>query len=103
MRVFLDENIHSAVKRILFAFEVDTCGDCGWLGTLNGELLRRISEAGFDVLITRDQSMPFQQRMERMPFGTVVVRVRRNRAEEFAAISPQLEEAIRSIKAGQVV
>jgi hypothetical protein len=44
-----------------------------WKGLKNGQLLRRMEEAGFTVLLTCDKNLPFQQNIERSKVGLVVL------------------------------
>src|SRR5437879_4629568 len=74
----------------------------GWSGVKNGELLRRASGA-FDVLVTGDQSIEFQQNLQGIALGLVVVEARDNRTETFVALAPRIAHAIQNVKPGQVV
>ncbi len=60
MRLLLDEGVARDVKNDLTGHEVHTVDDAGYKGLKNGELLRAAAEA-YDVLITVDQNLPFQQ------------------------------------------
>ncbi len=63
MRVLLDENIPHGLRGLLAEHEVFTVAYLNWAGMKNGQLLTAAEEAGFDVLITSDQSIPYQQNM----------------------------------------
>jgi hypothetical protein len=63
MRVLLDENIPHGVRSLLPEHEVFTVAYLNWVGMKNGQLLNAAEEAGFDVLITSDHSIPYQQNM----------------------------------------
>lgn len=82
--------------------DVQTVPRLGWSGVKNGELLRRASGA-FDVLVTGDQSVEFQQNLQGIALGLVVIEARDNRIETFVALAPRIAHAIQSVKAGQVV
>jgi hypothetical protein len=47
---------------LLIGHEVKTVAMCGWKGVKNGELLRLVDD-GFDVFITVDKNMQFQQNL----------------------------------------
>jgi predicted nuclease of predicted toxin-antitoxin system len=78
MRVLLDENLPLDLTRDFRQHEVQTVAGLGWKGVKNGELLRRIA-GHFDVLVTMDRNLEFQQPLARQPFGVVVVRAVSNR------------------------
>ena len=63
MRVLLDENVPHGVRLLLPQHEVFTVAYLNWAGIKNGELLRAAEENGFDVLITSNHSIPYQQNM----------------------------------------
>lgn len=60
MRLLLDECLARNLKRDLVGHDVKTVVEAGYSGMKNGALLRAAS-ANFDVLITVDRNLPFQQ------------------------------------------
>jgi hypothetical protein len=52
----------------------------GWSGIKNGDLLQRAA-GQYDVLITMDRGIEFQQQISLLPFGIVLVRARSNRLQ----------------------
>lgn len=68
----------------------------------NGELLRRAS-AEFDVLITGDRSLEFQQNLAEVSIAVVVVIAKNNRIETLRPLVPQLLAVIERIRPGQLV
>ena len=102
MRVLLDESVPRPLAARLPSHDVQTVPRLGWSGVKNGELLRRASGA-FDVLVTGDQSIEFQQNLQGIALGLVVVEARDNRTETFVALAPRIAHAIQNVKPGQVV
>jgi hypothetical protein len=100
-RVLLDENLPKGFVRELPSYEVSTVHDEGWTGITNGDLLRRASER-FDVLVTADQNLRYQQNLERAGLGVVVVAARSTRLEDLAPLVPDVTEAIESVRLGEV-
>jgi hypothetical protein len=82
--------------------DVETVPRLGWSGVKNGALLRRAS-ASFEVFVTGDQSLEFQQNLTSISIGIVVVVAKNNRVETFLALASQIVQAIESVKAGGVV
>ncbi len=62
MRILLDESLPRKLALEFSGHEVQTVQKHGWSGLKNGELLRRAS-AEFDVLVTGDQNIEYQQNL----------------------------------------
>lgn len=71
-RVLLDENLPRRLKSELAEFAVRTVQDEEWASFANGELLGRAQEK-FDVLLTADRRLQFQQNLSRFRIGVVVI------------------------------
>lgn len=63
MRVLLDEQLPRHLARELTGHTVRTVQQEGWAGFKNGELLQRAADGGFDVFLTADQNLQFQQNL----------------------------------------
>jgi hypothetical protein len=100
-RVLLDENLSRLLKRELPGFEVRTVAEMGWAGIKNGKLLR-LAEAEFDVLVTADQNLSYQQPVTTFQLGLVVLKARTTKLEDLVPLVPMLEEALNELQAGQV-
>ena len=61
MRILLDECLLRRLRRGLTGHDVRTVQEIGWAGTKNGVLLRRAVDGGFEVFITVDRSLEYQQ------------------------------------------
>jgi len=61
MLVLLDENLPQKLRLLLSGHDVRTTGYQGWSGLTNGALLKAAEEAGFEVLVTADQGIRYQQ------------------------------------------
>ena len=60
MRILLDECVPRPLRRELPGHNVRTIQEMGWAGKKNGELLALMAGAGFEVLLTVDQSLRHQ-------------------------------------------
>ena len=67
MRILLDESLPRKLSQELTGHEVRTVQRLGWAGLKNGELLHRAS-GKFDILITGDQNLEYQQTLPLCPF-----------------------------------
>jgi hypothetical protein len=80
MRILLDESLPRTLRAELLEHSVKTVVEMGWSGIKNGELLRRAADR-FDVFVTADQNLPYQQNLSALPVSVVVLAARTNRIE----------------------
>ena len=80
--------------------DVSTVRDQGWAGLRNGVLLRTAVEAGFEVLITRDRSLRYQQNLERIGISVLVLTGVRNRIDELRMLGSQIRSILPLLRAG---
>lgn len=102
MRVLLDECIPRRLKRELPEHEVLTVPEAGWASIKNGALLRLASEA-FDVFVTVDRGMRYQQNLSSYSIAIVSLVVRRNNLEAFQPLVPELLSVLDTIELGQLI
>jgi hypothetical protein len=80
MQVLLDECLPRKLKYALTGIAVRTVPEMGWAGTKNGALLQ-LAETSFDVFITADQNVEYQQNLKSTILGIVVLVAPNNRFE----------------------
>lgn len=74
MRILFDNNVPVGVRDFLTRHEVRTLVEMNWPPQLeNGELLKAAEAAGFDVLVTSDQNIRYQQNLARRRLALVVL------------------------------
>jgi uncharacterized protein DUF5615 len=100
-RVLLDENLPRLLKREFSGFEVRAVVEVGWAGIKNGKLLR-LAEAEFDVFVTADRNLSYQQSITTFQLGFVVLRARTTKLEDLLPLVPGIREVLESVQAGQV-
>jgi len=101
MRLLLDEHLPVGLCAELHGHAVDTVSGRGWTGIKNGELLRRMT-GQYDVLVTMDRSIEFQQRISTLPFGIVLVRARSNRMQDLRPLVPSILSALDAVEPGHI-
>ena len=102
MLILLDEQLPHRLAQALIGHDVRTVQRQGWSGIKNGELLRLASDAGFNILVTSDQNIPFQQNVQRFSIGVIVLVAPSNKLEDLLPLVPSLLQAIPNIRPGQV-
>ena len=73
MKVLLDENLPYLLRNNLGDHDVFTVRYKGWAGLKNGELLKAAEDDGFDVFITGDQTLSYEQNLTGRHVATVVL------------------------------
>jgi len=102
VRVLLDEQLPRRLARELRGHEVRTVQQQGWAGLKNGELLRRAADEGFEVFVTGDQNLEFQQNLSRARVGVLVLVAPSNALEDLLPLVPSLLAALPNSRPGQV-
>lgn len=91
MKILVDESCPRKLRNDFGAgHEVWTVRDKGWLGKKNGELLKLMVESGFELFITVDRNLPYQQNTENLPIPIVVLCARDNRRETLQQLIPKI-------------
>ncbi len=88
-RVLLDECLPKKLKREFANCVVSTVPEMGWAGKKNGELMR-VATSRFDVFVTADQNLRYQQNLAYAEVGVVVLVAVNNRIEALAPLMPQV-------------
>jgi predicted nuclease of predicted toxin-antitoxin system len=102
VRVLLDECIDWRLSRDLTTHDVKTARQMGWDTLKNGELLT-LAATRFDVFVTVDRNLSFQQNLIVHPIAVLVLKVRSNRLADLRALVPDLLSAIDQAKPGLAV
>jgi hypothetical protein len=102
MRVLLDECVPRKLKISLSGHECRTVAEQGLAGKRNGELLSLAEEAGFDVLLSVDRGIEFQQNLKSRRIAVLVVRARSSRLADLLPHVPEILTGLRSLQPGQV-
>lgn len=71
-RLLLDESVPAGLKRLLTSFEVKTAHEMGWAGIANGRLLFLAEQSGFDIMVTSDTNIRFQNQLAGRRIALVV-------------------------------
>jgi hypothetical protein len=86
---------------IYFGHQARTARQMGWSAIKNGELLNLVSRE-FDVFVTVDQNLSFQQNTKELRIAVVVLCARTNRLSDLLPLVPDLLAAIPGAKPGTV-
>jgi hypothetical protein len=75
--------------------------DQGWSGITNGKLLA-LAQVEFDVFVTVDRNLAFQQHIPKFALAVVLVHAVSNRLSDLANLLPEIERAIPNAPRGSV-
>ena len=101
MRLLLDECVPKGLRQDLPNHEVRTVPQMGWAGKENGELLR-LAESAFDVFVTVDQKLKYQQAVTGRDIAVVVLVAKRNKIDFLRQLLPELERVLLDVKPGEL-
>jgi hypothetical protein len=101
MRVLLDECVPRALRNDIPGHEVKTVAEAGWAGVKNGELLR-LAETVFDLLITVDRNLEYQQNFDGISLAVIVIHAASNDIIALQPLMPAVVDLIAQAKPGVV-
>ena len=102
MKVLLDECLDWRLVRELPGHEASTVQNMGWNGIQNGRLLA-LAQAQFQVFITADRNLSFQQNLPQFSIGVVVLKAASIRLVHTRPLMPKVLALMPTLKPGQVV
>lgn len=103
MKLLLDECVPRKLKTYLSGMDCKTVPEAGLAGEKNGKLLRLAVISGFQVFLTVDQGIEYQQNLQPSGIAIVVVRARSDRLDDLRRYLPQVLNALSSIQPGEIV
>lgn len=101
MKVFVDECVDWRLSRDIAGHEVRTARQMGWSTIKNGELLALVARE-FDVFVTVDRNLSFQQNLPAFAVAVIVIRARSNRLADLKPLVPELLACIQGARRGAV-
>ena len=99
MKLLLDECIDRRLTKDLEGHEVKTVPQMGWAGIKNGELLT-LAEKEFDVFITVDRNLSFQQNLPKFNIAVLVLHATSNRLADLKPLVPKILSTLPSLTKG---
>jgi hypothetical protein len=88
LKVLLDESTPRGLRKFLPDHDVETVQEQGWTSMKNGALLRAAEDAGFEVMVTADSSIKYQQNLKDRKLALTVLPT--NDIERLKPIIPQI-------------
>lgn len=102
MKILLDECVTKKLKRHLIEFEVKTVVEMNWSGLKNGKLLSSAVAENFDILLTIDKNLEYQQNMGNYEIAVIVLDVEKSKVDFLVELLPKFKERIDDYEKGKV-
>ena len=96
MRILLDESLPRRLRLVFAGHEVVTVAEAGWSSLRNGELLQ-VAAARFDLFVTADQNLQYQQNLATLPLSVAVLIALDNRLETLRPHAVELASQLSTI------
>jgi predicted nuclease of predicted toxin-antitoxin system len=102
VKLLLDECLDWRLRRDLTGHEVKTVHEMGWEGVKNGRLLT-LAQADFDVFITGDRNLSFQQNLSSFSIAIVVLKAQSIRLVHTRPLMAKVLVLLPSVKPGTIL
>ncbi|NVD70729.1 DUF5615 family PIN-like protein [Duganella sp. BJB1802] len=102
MQILLDESLRRRFAAELSGHQVRTVVSCGWGGAKNGQVLA-LAATAFDVLITGDRNMQYQQNLSTLPIAVIVLATTDNHLDSLRKLVPKLLSALTNLQPRKLI
>ena len=102
MKLLLDECLPRKLKNHLSGHECHTVPEAGWAGKKNGELLLLAEKSGFEIFLTLDQGIEYEQNLTGREIAVVILSAKSSRLADLLPRIPAILTALRSVRVGQL-
>ncbi len=100
MKLLLDECIDRRLAKDLEGHDVRTVPQMGWAGIKNGALLT-LADAEFDIFITVDRNLAFQQNLPKFNIAVLVLHATSNRLADLKPLAPKILSVLPTLTKGE--
>ncbi|MGD0873155.1 MAG: DUF5615 family PIN-like protein [Bryobacteraceae bacterium] len=103
MKVLVDECLPRKLKYALPEFECHTVPEAGLAGRKNGALLSLAEDGGFEVFLTMDKGLEYEQNLTGRKIAVIIFRAKSNRLVDLMPLVPSCIVSIQAIEPGRLV
>src|ERR1700720_2518713 len=103
MRILIDECIDERFRNSLPGHQCQTVRYAGFAGLKNGDLLAAAERAKFDVFLSVDQGIEYQQNLAARQIAIVIFRAKSNRLKDLLPLASACLAHLETIRPGQIV
>jgi hypothetical protein len=98
MKILLDECVSKHLKPYLSDFEIYTVREMQWSGIKNGKLISLCIENDFDILLTIDKNIQFQQALEKFPLIIIILNSFTSNVDDLITYLPSFRNQLGNFK-----
>jgi len=100
MKILIDEQLPTKLKYLFLdiGYEVFTVRDMKWLGTKNGDLLNLMASNNFNVLLTNDKNLYYQQKISNLKVCIVNINSKTNRYEDVFEVLDKIKNKLKEVE-----
>ena len=102
MKILLDECIPRKLKFSLPRHECQTVPEAGLAGKKNGSLLDLAESAGFEIFVTMDKGLEYEQNLAGRSIAILILRARSNRLADLLPLVPNLLRTVKPARKGEI-
>ena len=103
MKILLDECLPLDFRHSFPRHDAHTAQWAGFKGKKNGDLLRAAEVAGYEVMLTVDQGIPYQRNPAGGKLSIILVHSRTNQIEDLLPLVEMISHVLEKIQPGQTV
>jgi hypothetical protein len=94
MRILFDQSAPVPIRKFLIGHSIRTAAQQQWATLENGELLTAAEAAGFDVFVTTDKNLRYQQNLAGRRIAVVVIGL-----QQWPALLPHIDRVVAAVNA----
>lgn len=102
MKILLDECVPRKLSKFLPGQDISTVPQAGLAGLENGKLLAAARAHNFELFLTVDSNLSFQQNILILPLNVLVLRCHSNKLDDLKSLVPQIIEFLSKPVVNQV-
>ena len=102
MMILLDECIPRKLKHSLPDHECHTAPEAGLAGKKNGSLLDLAESAGFEIFVTMDKGLEYEQNLAGRSIAILILRAKSNRLADLLPLAPDILRTIKLARKGEI-
>ena len=99
MKILLDHCVPTPLRKLLAAYSIQIVHDLGWARLRNGELIAIAEQAGFELMITSDKNLSYQQNLAARRLAILVLPT--NNWIALKAMATEIEHAVATMRPGE--
>jgi predicted nuclease of predicted toxin-antitoxin system len=102
MRILIDECVPKRLARQFLDHEAVTVAEAGWSGKKNGELLKLMVTSGYEIFVTLDQNLQYQQNLQDANIAVIILAAASSRYDDLLPLIPSTLKVLALAVSGKI-